>query len=128
MGGEPTFVSVDDMTSAAVDGGRRRPREARNWPTTWPCRWSSDFATGGLIQRSQGKWYPGEPLPRWQIALIWRTDGSRCGPIRSLLADPHDADRRPRTQAAARAEALGRTLTADFGLPAEQLRPATRTR
>ncbi len=98
MGGEPTFVSVDDMTSPS---GPSPPtaRTSAGWPTTWPPALAADFAPGGLIQRSQGKWYPGEPLPRWQIGLIWRTDGEPLWTDQTLFADPYDADqadRRPR--------------------------------
>ena len=42
----------------------------------------------GLVQRNQGKWYPGEPLPRWQIGLHWRRDGQPLWNDESLLADP----------------------------------------
>ncbi len=119
MGGEPTFVSVDDMTSAqwtvAADGPEKREKA-----NDLALSLVDAFATGGLIQRSQGKWYPGEPLPRWQIALIWRTDGKALWSDPSLLADPH-ADADASDQARAHAEALGRALTQDFGLPAEQL-------
>ena len=119
MGGEPTFVSVDDMTSAqwtvAADGPEKRELANRLAGAL-----AERFAHGGLVQRGQGKWYPGESLPRWQIALIWRTDGEPLWSDPALLADPH----RPAStdpDAAARAEALARAITADFGLPAEQL-------
>ena len=90
MGGEPTFVSIDDMTSpqwtVAADG-----EEKRALANELAVRLFDDVAPGGLIQRSQGKWYPGEPLPRWQIGLIWRTDGQPLWTDPALLADPFEA-------------------------------------
>ena len=51
------------------------------------ARLKAQWAPQGLVQRSQGKWYPGEPLPRWQIALYWRTDGQPLWTNEALLAD-----------------------------------------
>ncbi len=121
MGGEPTFVSVDDMTSAqwtvAADGPDKR-RLAGDLAAGLAAR----FARNGLVQHSQGKWYPGEPLPRWQIALIWRADGEPLWTDASLLADPREPGS-AEGDAAAAAERLARAVTEDFGLPGEQLRP-----
>ncbi|MDL9937297.1 transglutaminase family protein [Gordonia sp. ABSL1-1] len=87
MGGEPTFVSIDNQTddewTTAADGPHKRLLASR-----LAERLRQDHAPTGLVQRSQGKWYPGEPLPRWQIALLWRTDGAPVWRRPELLADP----------------------------------------
>ena len=73
MGGEPTFVSIDDMESAqwntAADGADKRIRAQ-----DLIFRLRSQFGPDGMIHFGQGKWYPGEPLPRWQYGLFWRKD------------------------------------------------------
>ena len=122
MGGEPTFVSSDDMTSAqwtvAADGPEKRQQANR-----LAAALADRFAKGGLVQRSEGKWYPGEPLPRWQIGLIWRSDSEQLWSDPALLADPFDSAR-SEPDAAASAERLARSMTAEFGLPEDQLQPA----
>ena len=74
MGGEPTFVSRDDMTSDEwnTDADGEGKRALAN---VLAERLRQTYAAGGIVHRGQGKWYPGEPLPRWNIALQWRTDG-----------------------------------------------------
>ncbi|MGZ8179764.1 transglutaminase family protein [Williamsia sp. SKLECPSW1] len=114
MGGEPTFVSVDDQTSpewtTAADGPHKRRRAS-----VLAEKLREVYAPQGLVQRSQGKWYPGEPLPRWQIALMWRTDGEPLWTRPELLADPWcDDDATTRSMSATRsaptAETAGRAL------------------
>jgi uncharacterized protein (DUF2126 family)/transglutaminase-like putative cysteine protease len=122
MGGEPTFVSADDMTSAqwtvAADGPEKREL-ANRLATTLASR----YAQGGLVQRSEGKWYPGEPQPRWQIGLVWRSDGGQLWSDPALLADPFDPTQ-SNPDAVTSAERLARAITADLGLPEGQLLPA----
>jgi uncharacterized protein (DUF2126 family)/transglutaminase-like putative cysteine protease len=121
MGGEPTFVSVDDMTSAewtvAADGAHKRELANR-----LSAALAERFATGGLVQRSQGKWYPGEPLPRWQIGMHWRTDGEPLWNDPALSADPFDPEQ-AREDAEARAETYAKGVATEFGLPEEQCLP-----
>jgi uncharacterized protein (DUF2126 family) len=87
LGGEPTFVAVDDMEDAqwttAADGDDKRARAE-----LLARRLLDRFAQGGLLHHGQGKWYPNEPLPRWQIALLWRSDGEPLWDDLSLLATP----------------------------------------
>ncbi|MEO5997018.1 MAG: transglutaminase family protein [Chitinophagaceae bacterium] len=74
MGGEPTFVSIDDMESEQwntdADG-----KDKRLLAHDLIFRLREQFGPKGMLHYGQGKWYPGEPLPRWQYGLFWRKDG-----------------------------------------------------
>jgi len=86
MGGEPTFVSIDDMEgdewNTKADGEHKRALA-----DTLARKLLSSFAKGGMLHYAQGKWYPGEPLPRWQTSVIWRKDGKAIWNNPDLLAD-----------------------------------------
>jgi uncharacterized protein (DUF2126 family) len=123
VGGEPTFVSVDnqvdDEWTVAADGPHKRQRAS-----DLAARLKALWAPQGLIHRGQGRWYPGEPLPRWQIGLYWRTDGQPLWPDDTLLTDPWATDpASPPTDDAAAYELLA-AIADDLGLPLSQVRPA----
>lgn len=86
MGGEPTFVSIDDMegpewNTAAL--GKDKRKLAGDLFKKLRAR----FAPNGLVHVGQGKWYPGEPLPRWALSLFWRVDGEPLWERDDLLGD-----------------------------------------
>jgi uncharacterized protein (DUF2126 family)/transglutaminase-like putative cysteine protease len=123
VGGEPTFVSIDNQVdpewTTDADGPLKRERAS-----VLAARLKAQWAPQGLVQRNQGKWYPGEPLPRWQIGLYWRADGAPLWANEALLADPWSTD--PHTVEAppdAGRRLLG-YLADGLGLPASQVRPA----
>jgi len=98
MGGEPTFVSIDDMEApewnTAADGPHKR--ELANNLTK---RLMDKIGIRGMLHHAQGKWYPGEQLPRWEIELYWRIDRKPIWHNQKLLSSfatntivPKDAD------------------------------------
>jgi uncharacterized protein (DUF2126 family) len=119
MGGEPTFVSIDDMDGAewnlAAVGARKREL-AGNLVKRLRCR----FAPGGLLHYGQGKWYPGESLPRWALGCWWRRDGVPIWNDPQLVADEHVDYRHGDREARAFIDRLSRILDVDPGrvLPA----------
>ncbi|HSB95445.1 MAG TPA: transglutaminase family protein, partial [Spongiibacteraceae bacterium] len=115
MGGEPTFVSIDDMQAAEWNTEADGPQK-RKLAAALTEKLQQQYASTGLLHVGQGKWYPGEALPRWQYTLYWRKDGqplwrgpSSNGPAK---AQPDEA-----------ARALLRLLCVQLSLPAAAIHP-----
>ncbi|MEO7774748.1 MAG: transglutaminase family protein, partial [Steroidobacteraceae bacterium] len=86
MGGEPTFVSMDEPDHAewntAALGPTKRLRAAQLFH-----KLKDKYAPHGLAHYGQGKWYPGEELPRWSLNCFWRRDGQPVWSDSALVAD-----------------------------------------
>lgn len=119
MGGEPTFVSIDDMDgeewNTAAVGPTKRVRAE-----TLARRLRERFAPGGLLHYGQGKWYPGEPLPRWAFGIHWREDGVPLWQDPELIAD-EATDHAPEPAAA---EALAGAVARRLGIDPSHVIPA----
>ncbi len=90
QGGEPTFVSIDDMEGAEWNTAAFGKKK-RELAEALLHRLRARFAPGGLVHIGEGKWYPGEPLPRWALGVYWRADGTPLWSDDKLIADTRRA-------------------------------------
>ena len=138
MGGEPTFVSIDDMDGEEWNTGGARPEEARARRRAGPTA-EEAFAPGGLLHCGQGKWYPGRIVaamgarmlvaPRRRADLERRVPAGRrhrgLRPRRRRRQALHHGARRPaERRSAARAAGLRRRVV----LPVARTAPAGQRR
>ncbi|ESY52480.1 MULTISPECIES: transglutaminase family protein [unclassified Mesorhizobium] len=111
MGGEPTFVSIDDFESAEWNTAAVGPTK-REKADALIRKLRERFAPGGFLHYGQGKWYPGESLPRWTFSLYWRTDGQPVWSDPSLIAhEKSDAEVGPQ-----QAESLLTAIAGELGI------------
>jgi len=118
MGGEPTFVAADDPDGAEWNtdalGPTKRARAIELYK-----RMADQYAKGGLQHFGQGKWYPGEQLPRWSLNCFWRRDGKPLWKNSALFAD----EQTPGNATSADAESFLKKLSLALHLPQGSLFP-----
>ncbi len=111
MGGEPTFVAVDDRDAPEWNTEALGPTK-RGFATELVHKLRAEYGQGGFLHFGQGKWYPGEQLPRWALNIYWRTDKQKVWNDPSLFAD----ERIPTHYTGEHAGYFIRTLAAKLGL------------
>ncbi|MDP1692746.1 MAG: transglutaminase family protein [Burkholderiaceae bacterium] len=119
MGGEPTFVSVDDRDGAEWNTDALGPTK-RGLAQGLTQKLRDEYGAGGFLHFGQGKWYPGEQLPRWALSIAWRADGQPCWNDASLFADEREAHR----YTSADAGRFLSALTSRLGLETKFIQPA----
>jgi uncharacterized protein (DUF2126 family)/transglutaminase-like putative cysteine protease len=118
QGGEPTFVSIDDRDgdewNTAALGSKKRALAG-----TLVRRLRDRFAPGAFLHFGQGKWYPGESLPRWTLGCYWRRDGVPLWKAPELVAD----DRLNYQHGPTQAEQFAKNLAERLGVHTEYCVP-----
>ncbi|KVN79715.1 DUF2126 domain-containing protein [Burkholderia ubonensis] len=118
QGGEPTFVSIDDRDGAEWNTDALGPTK-RGYATELVQRLRAEYGHGGFLHFGQGKWYPGEQLPRWALSIFWRADGQPAWRDPSLFAD----ERAPSALTTDDAKRFIDALAARLNLTGEFIRP-----
>ena len=118
MGGEPTFVAVADRDAPEWNTDALGPTK-RGLASELTHRLLQRYGQGGFLHFGQGKWYPGEQLPRWALSIAWRADGQPCWSDPSLFADERQVHR----HCAADAHAFVAALAARLGVDPQRVIP-----
>jgi uncharacterized protein (DUF2126 family) len=112
MGGEPTFVSIDEPDAAEWNTTAMGPHK-RKLSIELFYKLRDRFAPNALLHFGQGKWYPGEPLPRWALGCYWRNDGVAIWDDPTLIAEDAKNYNYSAREARIFLEALARRLRVD---------------
>jgi uncharacterized protein (DUF2126 family)/transglutaminase-like putative cysteine protease len=118
MGGEPTFVSVNGRDEREWNIDALGPTK-RAYATDLVSKLRAKYGDGGFLHFGQGKWYPGEQLPRWALSIYWRADGTPIWKNPKLFAD----ESHPITYTSKDADRFIHTLTKNLGLADRFIEP-----
>ena len=119
MGGEPTFVAVNDRDAAEWNTDALGPTK-RGFATALVHKLRNEYGQGGFLHFGQGKWYPGEQLPRWALNIYWRADKQPVWADPSLFTD----EREPTCYTSADAQRFTKALCKNLGLTDQHVLPA----
>lgn len=111
MGGEPTFVAVNDRDAPEWNTDALGPTK-RGFATELTHKLRDEYGQGGFLHFGQGKWYPGEQLPRWALNIYWRADKQKVWNNPALFTD----ERKPTHYTPEDAGYFIRTLAGKLGL------------
>ena len=118
MGGEPTFVAVNDRDAPEWNTDALGPTK-RGMATELVHKLRTEYGQGGFLHFGQGKWYPGEQLPRWALSIYWRADGEPIWHDPTLFAD----EREPHQYTSEDAQLFMQTLCTKLGLSDQFVQP-----
>jgi len=118
MGGEPTFVAVGDRDAAEWNTDALGPTK-RGFATAMVHKLRAQYGQGGFLHYGQGKWYPGEQLPRWALNIYWRADGQPVWANPGLFVD----ERAPTHYTSAVAHDFTQGLAQRLGLSGQHILP-----
>ncbi len=111
MGGEPTFVAVNDRDAPEWNTDALGPTK-RGFATELVQKLRAEYGAGGFLHFGQGKWYPGEQLPRWALNIYWRGDRQPVWSNPALFTD----ERLPTHYSSEDARRFTQTLAAKLGI------------
>ncbi|MBL8310509.1 MAG: transglutaminase family protein [Burkholderiales bacterium] len=114
MGGEPTFVADRDRDAPEWNTAALGPTK-RGYANALVQKLRAQYGDGGFLHFGQGKWYPGEQLPRWALSVFWRKDGQPIWHNPDLFAD----ERKPGGYSNVDSGRFIRTLAGKLGLTDE---------
>ena len=118
MGGEPTFVAAEDRDGEEWNTAAMGPNK-RRYAIQLLQKLRDRYGANGFLHFGQGKWYPGEQLPRWALSAYWRADGEPCWLNPYLFAD----EQQPQHYTERDALRFIRLLSAKLGVSDEFLVP-----
>jgi uncharacterized protein (DUF2126 family)/transglutaminase-like putative cysteine protease len=119
MGGEPTFVAASDRDAAEWNTDALGPTK-RGFATELVHKLRDEYGQGGFLHFGQGKWYPGEQLPRWALNIYWRADGDPIWSNPALFVD----ERHPTHCTSEDAQRFTQALARKLGITDQFMQPA----